>query len=316
MKKPSNIVVLLILTISFAISAFAQDNQPKNNQAKTEMFGKIAKMSQTKKPEDQDKAYQMSKEFLSKYGTDDDAQVKKIRDFVEKYKYAAFNKKLDELKFADAFMLGKEILAKEPENTYIIINLAYGGYDAFEKKKDKTFTADSLNYAKQALSLMEAGKLPATFAPFKDQAEATAIMYYVIGTIKLDSDAIDAGNNFYKALQFESQIKNTSYPYYGVAYGYEKSYEKLATEFQAKVAGKAPEAELTAMQAKLEKITDRMLDAYARAIKIAETDNNPAKDEWKQRFTQIYKYLKQSDAGLDEYLNSALSKPFPNPQAI
>lgn len=300
-----------MLTFSLTISAFAQDNK-----AKTEAFSKIAKLTQTKKPEDQEKAYVMAKEFLVKYGKDDDEQVKKLKDFVEKHRLAAFNKKLDEIKIAEAYALGKEILAQEPENTYIVVNMAFGGYDAFDKKKDDSFKADSVNYARQALGLLEAGKLPATFEPFKDQAEATAIMHYIIATFTLDTDNTGAANNFYKALQYESQIKKTSYPYYAIAYTYEKAYENSAKSYKAKVDSKAPDAEIMAVQEKLEKIVERMLDAYARAIKYAETDKNPGRDAWKQRFTEIYKHKNQSETGLNEYLNSILDKPFPDPNTI
>jgi hypothetical protein len=311
MKKSINIILSLVLVIFCAAAVFAQDDKAKN-----EMFGKIAKLSQTKKPEDREKAYQMSKEFLAKYGVQTDDQVKKIKDFADKYRLSAFNKNLDELKIAEAFALGKEILAQEPENTYVVINMAYGGYDLFERKKDNSFASESANYAKQALSLLEAGKVPTTFEPFKTKDEATAIMHYIIGAFSLDKNPAEAAHNFYKALQYESQIKNTSYPYYGIAYGYEKAYENLAKAYQVKMGNKAPEAELLKEQAKIEKIVDRMMDAYARAVKMAETDNNTGKDAWKQRLTEVYKFRKQSDTGLSEYISSIMSTPLPDPSQL
>jgi hypothetical protein len=311
MNKSVKFSLGLILTFLLAVPAFAQENSKK-----TEEFGKIAKLTQTKKPEDQDKAFKLAKDFLAQYGKDTDDQVKKIRDFHDKFRLAAFNKKLDELKIAEAYALGKEILAQEPENTYVVINMAYGGYDLLQKKKDSSFAADSINYARQALTLMEAGKLPTSFEPLKNQAEATAIMHYIVGTFTLDKDPQEAAKSFYKALQHESQIKNSSYPYYAIAFGYEKAYENLAKAYQAKIANKAPEAEILADQAKLEKLVDRMLDAYARAIKLAEVDNKTSKDAWLQRFTEIYKHKNQSETGLNEYLNAASGKPLPDPNQI
>lgn len=311
MKKFINAASVLVLTMIFALSALAQSNGKK-----AEMFGKIAKLSQTKKPEDQQKAYEMSKDFIAQFGKDDDDQVKKIKDFVEKYKVSMFNKNLDDGKTAEAFALGKEILAQEPENTYIIMNLAYGGYDAFNKRKDKSFSTDAVSYAKQALSLFEAGKLPTTFDPFKSQAEATATMYYIIGSFGVESDPVEAAKNFYKSLQYDSKIKNTSYPYYVIAYSYEKAYEKMAKNYQELMTKNASETELLAEQDKMNLVVDRMLDAYARAIKVAETDNNPGKADWKKRFTDVYKYRKQSDSGMDEYLNSVMSKPLPDPNTL
>lgn len=312
MKKIINAASLVVLTLVFTLSAFAQNSNEKKNEA----YNKIAKLSQTKKPEDQEKAFNLGKDFLAQYGKEgSDEQVKKIKDFIEKYRISLFNKKLDEGKTAEAFALGREILAQEPENTYVVMNLAYGGYDALNKRKDKSFDSDSINYARQAISLMEGGKLPTTFEPFKNQADAAGVMYYVIGSFQMDSDPQEAAKNFYKALQYDSQIKDSSYAYFAIAYGYEKAYEKLANEYQAK-APKASEAELKEMQDKLMKVADRMLDAYARAIKFAETDNNSAREEWKRRFAEVYKYRNGSETGMNEYLNSAATKPLPDPKTL
>jgi len=312
MNKSIKFSFLLILAMSLAISAFAQNNPKKNEE-----FGKIVKLTQTKKPAEQDKAYKMAKDFLAQYGKEEnDEQVKKIKDFVDKYTLATFNKRLDELKIAEAFALGREILAQEPDNTYVVINMAFGGLDLFQKKKDASFGADATNYAKQALSMMEAGKMPKSFEPLKDQAEATAVMHYIIGSFALDKDPQEAARNFYKALQYESSIKNSSFPYYALAVNYEKAYENLAKSYQAKVVNKAPESELLADQEKLEKLIDRMLDSYARALKFAATDNDTVKDAWMQRFTQIYTHKNQSNKGLNEYLNSVWNTPLPDPSKI
>ncbi len=312
MKKLAFIFCLSLLTTALTISAFAQKTPSKD-----ELFSKIAKLSLTKKSEDKDKAYQMSKDYLAQYGGDKDEKVTKIKDFVEKYRTSAINIKLDEGKTAEAFALGKEILTQEPENSYVTMNLAYGGYEALTKKKDKSFAADSINYAKQTLNLFEAGKLPKAFQPFKDQAEATALMYYIIGSFAVDTDVKEAAENFYKSLQYDSKIKNTAYPYYYIAYNYEKMYEKAAENFKNKHGSKTTEDdEYRKDNASLEKVLERMLDSYARTVKVAQAENNPSTAVWKQRYMDIYKFVKQSDAGADEYLNNISSKPMLDPNSI
>lgn len=309
MKKIASIFYLLLLTTALTVSAYAQKTPSKD-----ELFNKIAKMSQTKKPEDQDKAYQMSKDFLARYAEDKDEKVTKVKDFAAKYRLSAFNKKLDDGKTTEAFQMGKEILADEPENSYVTMNLAYGGYEALTKKKDKSFADDSVNYANKTLSLYDAGKLPNSFQPFKDQAEATALMYYIIGNFAVDTDVKKAAEYFYKSLQYESKIKNTAYPYYYIAFNYEKIYEKAAKDFQTKHGSKTTEDdEYRKDNANLEKVLERMLDSYARTVKIAQVENNPNTAAWKQRYMDIYKFIKQSDAGADEYLNDIMSKPMPEP---
>ena len=312
MKKITSLFCLSFLLAALTVSTLAQDNSKKD-----ELFGKIAKMSQTKKPEDQDKAYQMSKDFLAQYGKDNDENVKKVKEYVEKYRASAINKKLDDGKTTEAFALGREILAQEPENSYVTMNLAYGGYEALTKRKDKSFAAESVAYAKQTLSLFEAGKLPKTFQPFANRAEATALMYYVVGSFAVDTDLKAAAENFYKSLQYESKIKNTAYPYYYIAFNYEDQYSKAAKDFQTKHGNQTTEdAEYKADNAKLEKLVNRMLDAYARTVKIAQAENNSNTSAWKQRYMEIYKFAKQSDAGADEYLNGIMSTPQPDPNTI
>lgn len=312
MKKFVKPFVFLILTLALSVSIFAQSKESKD-----ETYNKIAKLTQSKKAEDADKAYGMSKDFLAKFGKDDDEKTKKIRAFSDNYRNNAFNKKLDEVKTAEAFAVGKEILAQEPENIYVTMNLAYAGFDAQQKNKDKSFGADSVQYAKQTLRLIDAGKLPKTFTPFKDQAEATAFMYYVIGNFSLDSNSKDAAYNFYKAVGYESKIKTDSFPYYAIAANYEKEYAKQATDYQTKFAAKTNEDdEMKAAQAKLDKVVGNMLDAYARAIKYGEAEKNPQLATWKQRFAEVYKFLKKSDAGMNEYLASQPNTPLPDPTAF
>lgn len=312
MKKFASIFCLLIITTALTVSAIAQKTSSKD-----EMFGKIAKLSQTKKSEDKDKAYQMSKDYLVQYGKDNDEKVTKIKEFVEKYRTSAINTKLDEGKTAEAFALGKEILADEPENSYVTMNLAYGGYEALTKKKDKSFGDDSVKYAKKTLELFEAGKTPKSFQPFAGQAEATALMYYVIGSFAVDKDAKEAAENFYKALQYDSKIKNTAYPYYYIAFNYEKMYEKAAKDFQTKHGSKTTEdEEYRKDNAILEKLLERMLDSYARTVKVAQAENNPTASAWKQRYMEIYKFVKQGEAGADEYLINISSKPMLDPNSI
>jgi hypothetical protein len=312
MKNFARTVGFLFITAALTVSIFAQ-----NKESKDETYSKIAKLTQTKKSEDADKAYLMSKDFLAKYGKDDDDKTKKIKAFSDNYRNNAFNKKLDETKTAEAFAIGKEILTQEPENTYVTMNLAYAGFDAMQKNKDKAFGADATAYAKQTLSLLDAGKLPKTFQPFKDQTEATAFMYYVIGNFAIDSDLKAAAQNFYKAAGYTSKIKTDSFPYYVIAAYYEKEYARQATDFQSKYGAKTTEdAEMKAANAKIEKLIGNMLDAYTRAIKFGEAEKNANLAAWKQRFTDIYKFLKKSDAGMSEYLASEPNIALPDPSAL
>lgn len=307
------VAAFLFLTVAFGVSVFAQSKESKDEQ-----YAKIAKLTQSKKDEDRDKAYQMSRDFLAQFGKEEkDEKVVKIKTFAENYRSSAFNKKLDEMKTAEAVAIGKEILAQEPENSYVTMNLAIAGFDARQKNKDNSFGANSIAYAKQTLSLLEAGKMPKTFQPLKDQTEATAYMYYIIGNFSLDADYKEATRNFYKAAQIDSVVKTYSFPYFAIADFYEKEYARIGTEVKTKYdAQKISDAELKTEQVKLDKILGNMLDAYARAIKYGEAEKNANLPAWKQRFADVYKFSKKSDAGMTEYLANQPNTALPDPSAI
>jgi hypothetical protein len=312
MKPLFRAAVFCVLAVALTVSSFAQ-----NKESKDEQFNKIAKLTQSKKSEDQEKAYQMSKDFVAQFGKDNDDKVKKIKQFAANHRMGALVKAIDEVRMADAMKYGKEILAEEPENSSVTLNLAYGAFQANTQKNDKSFDADGINYAKQTLSLFEAGKLPKNFEPLKDQAEATALMYYAVGMFSLDKDMKEAARNFYKSTQFEAQFKNKAYPYYMVAAYYEKLYEAGAKDYQAKHGAKtAEDAAMKADQEKLNAVIERMLDAYARVVKAAEAENHANKNQWRARFTEIYKFRKGGDAGLNEYVASISNTPMPDPAAL
>jgi hypothetical protein len=309
MKKFLRFVFIANLLFILTFAAFAQKQMSKD-----EMFQQIAKLTNTKKAEDQAKAYKLGKEFLAQYGKETDEKVKKIQDFVVKYRLAEFNKALDEVRIADAETIGKEILADEPENTYVTMNLAYGGYEALTKKKDNSFGAMAISYAKKTLSLFEAGKVPKEFTPFKDQADATALMYFVIGNFLIDSDLKEAAKNFYQATKYESQVKKSTYSYYIIAFYYERKYANMAAEYQKQHGAKTAEDDaMKKDQEALNQTVDRMIDAYARAVKLGEATNDPSLNTWKTRLIEVYKFRKGSDDGLGSLLDKVLTTELPEP---
>lgn len=315
MKKIFNIVILAVITLSLAVSTFAQ-----KEKSKKDLFKEITGLSQTKKPDEQRKAYELGKEYLQRFGTENDENLKVVKNYVEKYGKAArpnfFNEALDKGNYAEGFAIGKEILAEEPENVYITMNLAYAGYEALVKKNDRTFGDETIKYAKQTLAFFEANKLPKEFAPFKDKAEATSLMYYAIANFTLPKDSKEAVKNFYKAFQFESSIKTTAYPYYAIAFHFEQEYQAAATDFQTKHGAKTTEdAAMKADKEKLNIVIDRMIDAYARAVKLGEGSKNESVAGWKTRLTEIYKFRYQSETGLNELLNTVLTKPIADPSS-
>ena len=312
MKK---ILFTIGLIVSFSLlnlSAVAQ-----KVETESDLFQKISKLTQTKKADDQDKAYSLSKTYLEKFGKEDSENVKKVRAFVENHESVKLGKLIDDGKTGEAFSFGKSILASNPENPVVTMELALAGLQALEKKKDKSFGKDSIEYAKTTLRLFGENKAPKSFAPFADQNEATAMMYYIIGNFLADDNLPEAAHNFYKSVQYQSKIKDSSVPYYYIALNYHKLYDKLSAEFEQKYANKpSGDKDAQAANEKLGKLLDRMMDAYARAAKIGEAQKVEGAGTWKTIYTQIYKGIKQSETGMNEYYDKILSQQMPDPSTF
>ncbi len=312
MKK---ILFTFCLLVSFALLSLSAVAQKVETEG--ELFQKISKLTQTKKADDQEKAYKLSKTYLERFGKDDSENVKKIKAFIENHEIAKLGKLIDDGKTGEAFAFGKEILATNPENVVVTMELALAGLQASEKKKDKSFGKDSVIYAKTTLRLFDENKAPKSFEPFTDRNEATATMYYIVGLFSVDDNLPEAAHSFYKSVQYESKIKNVSLPYYYIALNYHKMYEKLSEEFEKKYANKTTaDKEAAAANERLGKLLNLMMDAYARAAKIAEAQKLEEAANWKSVFTQIYKGVNQTETGMNEYYDKILSQPLADPSTF
>lgn len=312
MRLFSSALCILFLTCALTVSAFAQ-----KVETESELFSKISKLTQTKKAVDEDKAYLLGKTFIERFGKNNSDEVKKVRDFMQNYQVAFVARKIEEGKTAEAFAFGKQVLAQQPDNAHLSMTLAYAGYQALVNKKDKSFNQDSILFAQKTVQLFAEKKLPNNFAPFTDQDEATAMMYYVIGNFLFDSNLKESAQNYYKAVQFTSKVKNNSLPYSIIAFYYEKEFEKAAKDFETNHGSKSSEdAAMRADNARLEKLMNNMQDAYARAIKLGESENAPKMNEWKKRYTEIYIFIKGNDKGAAEFLANVLMTPMPDPSAL
>jgi len=309
MKNLFSAAVLLLLAALFITSASAQ--KPKS---KEETLNEIATLSKTTKPEDMAKAYEVAKDFLVRFGKDKDkdGNIAKVRDFVNGYREDKFFKAIDGKKYADAFTVGKEILAEQPNDVAVMMSLAYAGYNISATPEGKAYLDDAISYARKSTGLVEAGTEPKSYAPFKDKNEAMAFMYFIDGSLTLSKDMKAAAASLYKATQIEASIKNSSLPYYLIATYYEDLYGKMSADLKAK-SKTLSDADFKAESDKVDKVVEAMMDAYARAVKRAEAESSPNKTVWKNRLTQVYTFKNKSAAALPEYINYANTMPMPDP---
>jgi hypothetical protein len=267
---------------------------------------------------DQAKAYEAAKKYLTACSTEDTQISQYLKKFVAAYDKEYRKVRLPQLiyndkKYPEAFALGKELLAEEPDNVKVLVDLGYAGYLA-ATTNNKSFTADAINYAKKAIQLIESGKTVDNWAPFGNKDEALAYLNYSIGVLTLPQDATSALTYLIKAAQYESNLKKLPFTYAYIAGAYETGpYAKQSADYKTTFGGKDETPESKLALANVNQIVDRMIDAYARAVAAAGSDPKfqTNKPEWVESLATWYKYRHQSDAGMNELVASVLSKPLP-----
>jgi tetratricopeptide (TPR) repeat protein len=265
------------------------------------------------------KAYDAAKKYLGACPTEEGQIPTYLKKWVAAYDKEARKLKLTDLfvnqrKYAEAMQLAKEILADEPDNITAQIALGYGGYVLAVTTKNESGNAEAVGYAKKVIQLIESGKAPENWSPFKSKDDALGYLYYSVGYLERATNPTDALTHFIKAAQFESDIKKNPQTYAFIAAAYEKEYEKQSAEYETKYKGQNESPESKLAIANINQVVDRIIDALARAVAVAGTDaaSQQSKAQWLTRLTELYKFRhNQSDAGLTDLIASVMSKPLP-----
>ena len=263
-------------------------------------------------------AYQAARDYLQKYTKDKDQYTDYLNKWIAAYERDERKRNLpiliNEKKFAEAYKTGARILSDEPDYLRAQIDLGYSGYIA-ASAKDESHNAEALAYATKAIQLIESGKTPTEWAPFKGKDDTLAYLNYAVGFLKLKTNPADAIDPLLKAASFESDIKRTPSTYYFLAVAYESGpYKTLSSAYQKEFADKPETPASKAALEKLNVLIDRIIDAYARAIATAGTDpkTEQSRKEWQKQLENYFKFRNNgSDAGLMEFINSAPKKPLP-----
>ncbi len=221
----------------------------------------------------------------------------------------------NEKKYTAALALGKEILAEEPDNLRVIIDMGWGSYLAAIALNNQSLNADAVNYAKKAIQLLEANKAPDSWQPFKSKEETLAYLYNVVGRYAVKTNPTEALNALIKSVQLETDLKKDPLNYYYIAFSYENGpYAALSADYKTRFAGKDETPESKLALENINQVIDRIVDAYARAVALTGNDAKlvASKKEWLDTLGTWYKFRHNaSDAGLNEMIASVLSRPLP-----
>ncbi len=263
-------------------------------------------------------AYQAARDYLQKYNKDKDQYTDYLTKWVMFYERDERKQNLpvliNEKKFTEAYSTGAKILADEPNYLRAKIDLGYAGYLA-ASAKNESFNTTALDYARAAISEIEAGKTPTEWAPFKGKDDTLAYLNYAVGFLTLKTNPDQSIDALLKAARYESEIKRTPSTYYFLAVAYESGpYKTLSAAYQTEFANKPETPQSKAALEKLNVVMDRIIDAYARAIAAAGTDpkTDQSRKEWLAAMSNYYKFRHDgSEAGMTEFIAAALQKPLP-----
>lgn len=316
MKKIINTLAVCASLAFLAAPVFAQAAGDCTEEGKTATYTQFTEL----RPTDPTKAYEAAKKYLACAGATEDQYTAYLKKWVAAYEKEARKAKFPALlyndkNYAEAMTLGKQILVDDPENMNVIIGLGYLGYLATVTTKNESFNKESLEYARRAIKLIESGKAPASWAPFKSKDDTLAYLYNALGRLQVKDNTPETLSSLIKAAQIEGDVKKDPGIYYLIGATYESGmYAKLSADYKTRFEGKDESPESKLALANINQVVDRMIDAYARAVALAGNDPKFAtpKKEWMESLATWYKYRHdQSDAGLNEMIAAVLSKPLP-----
>ncbi len=342
MKNLTRLLTLIALATCFALPAFAQTDaapaaaaNPCEEAARGEMYTKYYELKGKKDAKGQPdaaaqkEAYGIGQEYLTKYASCNDTYSKAVQKFVTQYGEAVrkvsgaaeLNDALYVKKdYAKAFQIAQPMIAADPENLSLLIQLGYAGYNAQSLNPPvTTFSPTALDYARKAIGMLEAGKTPSEWVLFKSKDEALAYLNFAVGEYMIKSDPAGAIPFYLKSFALESPVKSTAPAYARLAAAYQVGqYDPLQKEFTAKYGGKPETDESKFALNNLNQVMDRVIDAYARAVNLSAADTNPKvvaeRKGWLETLTGFYKFRNNdSTTGLDAFIASATSKPLPAP---
>jgi hypothetical protein len=277
-------------------------------------------------PEQQQRAYGAAKEYVRRYGGDENTYSKEARKFVTAFEgeikhdevYAAYNLK----NYAKAFELGRPVLKTQPEDFFVLGVLAEAGYEN-ALAGNSTLNDETIDYLRKAIQLLEAGKVSKA-DPFKSVDAASGFLNLARGWFLKDKSPVEAAAAFRRAVQPKSPYETDPLTHYRLGVAILKGeFAQLSTEYNEKFGAKGASPEQQAMLERISQVGARAIDAYARAVALSDPKRSVAvatnpqftpefREKVLAQLIALYKtFHNNSDAGLNELIQGALAKPPP-----
>lgn len=277
-------------------------------------------------PAQQRRAYEAAKEFVRRFGTDNDVYSKETKKFVSDYEKGAIEYQLvnafSAKNYAKSFELGRTLLKTNPDDFFVLGVLSETGYEN-ALSGNLSLNDETVGYVRHAIELIEGGKVKDP-EPFKGMEAADGVLNLELGWFIKDKSPAEAAVAFTKAVQAKSPYENDPLTYYRLAVAILRGpLAQSSAEYNQKYGGKLSSSEQQTDFEKLSHLAVRSIDAFARSIALSDPSRPSAATAPSQftpefrgkvmtQLTDLYKnFHNNSDAGLAELIAGVLSKPLP-----
>jgi hypothetical protein len=321
------------------------DNKNKLKPKKTPLEVLFASYKELKKCEcgNKDGTISLGKEIIEKYQKDelnvdviefikkDLAKIEKDEPICRRNNRYDFSYKTKN--WGEFYAVSKEIIEQDNDQGLVLdvmLTLVSVGYNRATVDKIDTYNTDTLYFAKKAIQQIESGTKSKTgklgvFEPFNNKGNALSWMNYIIGWEmydKMNQKNIDSLSYLYKSTQTGNEKKNDISIYVKIGNYYFDEALRLDGEYRKKLSANNNEDndETKSLLALARGTTDRAIDAFGRAYKIAVNSKlkTNAIDAIKKNLDDFYRFRfnlqpEVKPEGVEIYVEKLISQPMPDP---
>lgn len=313
--------LFLAILCGFVMAAGVSAQNPTmtsgyNDSEREALYARFNDYKRNPDPTQQRFAYPTAKDYLRRWGGETDPDTKEVRRFVLEYErqmhgrelYAAYEAR----DYAKVFEIGRPAVKVDTENFLAMSLMVESGYDSAVAGKTG-LASEASDYARLAIKLLESGKV-AKPDPFKNMEVARGFLNFALAWFVKDDKPLEAAAAFEKAVKADGPYRTDPSAYHRLGVSILKGeFAQLSTQYNEKFGGKPSSPEQTAMLNRIQHLVEQTIDAYARAVALStKPEQQEARAKILTQLTALYKsFHNNSDAGLDEFIATVLSKPIP-----
>jgi hypothetical protein len=286
------------------------------DSAKEGLYNQFTEYRKSLNPDERRLAYPAAKDYLRKFGGDDDVYARDVQKFVTNYERAAHDGEIfvayTAKDYTRAFELGRPQLKADPSDFFVLATLTEAGYEN-ALAGNVSLNDEATGYARGAIKLLEGGKLTKA-DPFKSMDIARGYLNSTLGWFIKDQLPFEAAAAFLKAAQSDSPYRTDPAVYHRLGVAILKGeFAQLSAEYNEKYGAKPASPEQKQMFERLSHLVERTIDAYARAVALStKPEQQEARTRILAQLTSLYKnFHNNSEDGLNELIATVLSKPLP-----